>query len=203
MCCMKKITRSKAIKLGLVRYYTGVPCRNGHISERMVRAWKCLQCKREKYKRWKKRHPDKYRQMLEKKMEKTKRLSRYRWFRDRRALYAKEYAQRNREKVKEKKRKYKKTISFRLERKRARFNRRAKIKGTFNSDDILILLYKQQHRCAICKEKGIRKGYDIDHKVALCNGGANSPDNLQLVCRKCHIEKSKKDYLIWKKRRKR
>lgn len=47
------VTRKEAIARGLNRYFTGKPCPKGHLSERMVCDWKCVQCRieyrREKY----------------------------------------------------------------------------------------------------------------------------------------------------------
>ena len=41
---MKIIPRMAAAKLGLNKYYTGKPCRNGHKSERYVLSCTCVQC---------------------------------------------------------------------------------------------------------------------------------------------------------------
>jgi hypothetical protein len=41
------ISRKQAHQLGLRHYYTGVPCRNGHVSVRGIAKWNCLQCDRE------------------------------------------------------------------------------------------------------------------------------------------------------------
>ena len=41
---MKTITRKEAIKEGLVRYYTGKPCKRGHKSERYVSGSACVEC---------------------------------------------------------------------------------------------------------------------------------------------------------------
>lgn len=41
---MQVISREEAKAVGLKRYYTGVPCQNGHDSERYVRNWECLLC---------------------------------------------------------------------------------------------------------------------------------------------------------------
>ena len=45
---MKKISRETAVRLGLKRYFTGVPCIHGHICERLVnkRGSKCVECNR-------------------------------------------------------------------------------------------------------------------------------------------------------------
>jgi len=41
---MEKIPRSEAKALGLPRYYTGRPCKNGHIAERYVAGYTCVEC---------------------------------------------------------------------------------------------------------------------------------------------------------------
>jgi hypothetical protein len=41
----KIITRAKAKARGLKRYFTGKPCCRGHIAERHVNNWACIECK--------------------------------------------------------------------------------------------------------------------------------------------------------------
>ena len=43
----KVVTKEQAIKRGLKRYFTGLPCKNGHISERKVSCGDCLACLRQ------------------------------------------------------------------------------------------------------------------------------------------------------------
>lgn len=45
---MEIINREQAITAGLKKYFTGVPCKNGHISERYVSGYFCLMCLRGK-----------------------------------------------------------------------------------------------------------------------------------------------------------
>jgi 5-methylcytosine-specific restriction protein A len=48
--------------------------------------------------------------------------------------------------------------------------------------------------CVACQAKGkITPGAEIDHKVALVNGGDDNPDNLQTLCKECHREKTAQD----------
>lgn len=44
---MEIISRKEALERGLKRYFTGEPCKYGHVSERFVRSWKCCQCGKE------------------------------------------------------------------------------------------------------------------------------------------------------------
>src|ERR1700733_14200099 len=40
------IPRREARRLGLGHYFTGVACKNGHVSERFTKSKKCLECHR-------------------------------------------------------------------------------------------------------------------------------------------------------------
>lgn len=40
-------TRAEALALGLTRYYTGKPCKYGHVAERSARDKHCVECKRQ------------------------------------------------------------------------------------------------------------------------------------------------------------
>ena len=45
-------------------------------------------------------------------------------------------------------------------------------------------------RCTVCR----RYGNQVDHIRPLhCGGDAWSPDNLQCLCRRCHIEKTRQE----------
>lgn len=43
---MQILTRADAYRLGLKKFYTGHPCRNGHIAERYVSTKGCIECLR-------------------------------------------------------------------------------------------------------------------------------------------------------------
>ena len=45
---LKKISKDSAISKGLKRYFTGIPCNNGHVDERAVKGSKCYQCCRDR-----------------------------------------------------------------------------------------------------------------------------------------------------------
>lgn len=49
------ISRKEALEQGLKFYFTGVPCANGHLCERDVAEWRCLECRRAKATRKRKR----------------------------------------------------------------------------------------------------------------------------------------------------
>jgi 5-methylcytosine-specific restriction endonuclease McrA len=45
--------------------------------------------------------------------------------------------------------------------------------------------------CEECSKKMTLKEMNIDHIIPLCVGGSNEPENLQVLCKKCHFVKSK------------
>ena len=50
-------------------------------------------------------------------------------------------------------------------------------------------------RCHKCKRKlGPADGWDVDHVIALVNGGTDEDDNLAPCCDWCHEEKSGDDW---------
>lgn len=59
---MNAISRGTAHGLGLKRFYTGEPCKRGHLSERWVAGGGCIQCKQENWDRWAARNPEDYAQ---------------------------------------------------------------------------------------------------------------------------------------------
>jgi hypothetical protein len=58
----KIITRSEAKALGLKRYFTGKPCKHGHVSERLVSDWVCTECHSEKRRNWRAANHEKCRE---------------------------------------------------------------------------------------------------------------------------------------------
>lgn len=50
------ISRKEARELGLLRYYTGRPCKRGHFAERWISTAMCVECLNQHNSRWKKEH---------------------------------------------------------------------------------------------------------------------------------------------------
>jgi hypothetical protein len=56
------ITRKEAKEKGINRYFTGIPCKNGHVAERTVSEWKCIECSRLRCKKDRRNHYNKRRE---------------------------------------------------------------------------------------------------------------------------------------------
>lgn len=48
-------------------------------------------------------------------------------------------------------------------------------------------------RCEECGLKLLARRWEIDHIIALTNGGTNDPKNLRLLCEPCHKAKTRTD----------
>ena len=80
-----------------------------------------------------------------------------------------------------------------------RRNRRAKLRainGRHTPEDIQNLFKRQRGQCAVCRV-GVAGCFQVDHVVALKNGGSNGPENLQLLCRSCNQSKHAKDPVVF------
>lgn len=63
--------------------------------------------------------------------------------------------------------------------------------GRHTAADIKTLRTLQKNKCAACGVT-LNGGYHVDHVMPLALGGGNGPDNLQLLCPPCNLEKSAK-----------
>ncbi len=61
-----KIKRIEALRLGLTRYYTGKTCKHGHRAERNTLSGNCSVCARKASRKWKRRNPEKVREISRK-----------------------------------------------------------------------------------------------------------------------------------------
>ena len=198
---MQIISYKEARAKGLKRYFTGNPCKNGHISERMVSHCGCIECAYERTRKWGQENPElklaSYRDWIDRHPEygqqwvKKNRLSRRRttskWYQKnsdlsiKRALeWAKDHPERIRTAVR---------------------NRTAKRKaagGSHTTEEILALLDRQDWKCVSCGAC-LRKKRHIDHIMPLCLGGSNNISNLQGLCPRCNCSKNARHPDEWMK----
>jgi hypothetical protein len=58
----KVISMQQAAKRGLTRYFTGKPCKNGHVAERLVSNGNCIECALIWTARWQRHNWDRVRE---------------------------------------------------------------------------------------------------------------------------------------------
>lgn len=206
------ISRSAARGRELTRYFTGAPCKHGHIAERYTRNGECLTCSANKVRRYREQYRAKCCQRLR---------TSYKKYRVSRLAYARSYYLRNLAKLK---RQSKARATARRARNRKADNeskyawkranpvaarkihslanrkRRAaqRANGSFTRKQIDMLWSKQRGKCAgpLCQAE-LQLHFHIDHIIPIARGGANEIYNIQLLCRRCNQRKSAHDPIEW------
>lgn len=212
------ITRAEARALGLKRYFTGKPCRRGHIAERQVSNLTCMGCtnekqraaypsrdrvaERERLRAWNAANRDKV-NARQREANKT----------PERIAYKAAWYTANRERIAAKRKaepgKYREIniasakawVAANPDRARehgrlhARKRRAQKhgSNGTHTAADLSEILAAQGHRCAYCRANLKRVKKHVDHIKPLALGGSNGRENLQYLCAPCNQSKSAKD----------
>ena len=190
------ITRAEAKALGLKRYFTGKPCKHGHVTERFTISKSCVEC----YNMCQAK-----RRSLPENKEKVRAASRKSYLANREKVlekgrirnatgYNKEYYYKNTDKFIEC---VKAWIKSNPERRKVyRNNRRCSV-GSASKQDIDKIRDAQLQKCAICKTCLKKHGEHIDHIMPLAMGGTGYPANLQLLCPTCNRRKGAKDPIAY------
>lgn len=185
---MKPRSRKEAIRLGLTRYFTGKPCKHGHICDRSAPDGRCRECvrlfqselrKREEFRTRSIKQAAVWRQQNPERARRLDRLS-YERNKEKRIAQAKRWQKLHPE-----------IQAIKNGNRRARL---ANAPGKYTKDDIFRIRKLQGDKCAMPNCRKLLKGKGtIDHIVPLMLGGSNHPRNLQLLCGNCNSQKHTKD----------
>lgn len=191
--------RYTAREAGLIHYFTGKPCRNGHIVARYVSTRRCVQCALNGSGLWRGKNPEFLDHLCRNKklgrdgrwiltsrdLTNERARNRYAENPSKRRLSALLWQVKNPDKVRAK-----------THRRRAR---KINAEGTHTAEDIQRIYKLQNGKCGNCR-RNLSKYYQVDHILALSKGGTNWPRNLQILCKKCNCSKNASDPIDWAQR---
>lgn len=203
---MEVIERKAAKIAGLIHYFTGRPCKHGHIARRQTSDGACLVCKSIRAANL----SDYYRQYRLINSDSANKRAKV-WAdnnRERMLANVTRWSSANPEKVRAAARRWRnnnpelaaeriakwdkenplKKVEYK-HRRRARV-RGATLGGPISTADLTALRLAQNDLCPYCN-KGIGKGH-VDHKDPIARGGPHVLSNLQWTCQRCNQSKSHK-----------
>jgi 5-methylcytosine-specific restriction endonuclease McrA len=213
------LPRAEAKRIGSQTYFTGEPCRRGHLTARPVLSGACRECSRLNLvanrsanpertlatdRAFKERNRDavraadrrRYAADPEKYREKTKRRYREKGEdirRKRREYHAKTYNDEAKAKSAKRSKEWNNKNRDRL---RARLrNQKAARKnapGKHSAEDVAAIMTLQGGKCAYCRRR-IDDKYHVDHITPIARGGGNDRKNLQILCVPCNLSKGARD----------
>jgi len=178
---MQVITRDDAKAQGMTTYFTGKPCRHGHITERFTVNQRCRECAR----------VDSLRRYHADAVERTRKTREYqRQNKDRVLAKHREWIAANKERVRQKEREWEARNPDK--KKVIRINNDAKRRGAPGRITVRqwrSLLREADHKCMAC---GSPDNLTSDHIVPICKGGENRITNLQVLCLDCNRKKHRR-----------
>lgn len=212
------ITRAEALAQGLTHYFTGKPCKRGHVDRRFTRNLTCMSCDREKQRdrQWhvanRERHRELNRESYQRRKDhcaeyrKARRLSDPDWLKrrwqaipvEKRKARKREWYSKNRDHAVEYSRRWELENPDRARENSAEVARRRRARklnagGSHTRAEIKAILEAQGHRCAYCRADLRKSKKHLDHIMPLARGGSNAAANLQWLCAPCNLAKGAKD----------
>jgi len=188
-------SKEKAREIGARHFFTGLPCKKGHVARRYASTGQCADCQREHRRKWAASNPEK---------ERESRITSLRKWAQNNPDLKREYARRSNAKPEvsaNNVRRARRWVEANPERAQeirlvSDRNRRALRRGSsgqHTKEDVAEILRRQKYRCAECGAS-VRKTTErhVDHIMPLSRGGSNGKENLQILCPRCNLRKAAK-----------
>ncbi len=180
---MEVITREEAEKRGLKTYYTGKPCKHGHLSERRVSNVSCIECSRgQDRNRYHDNKEDRLEYFRDRYIEcRDRKLTTSRKWREANPDYQRNYYASNRDRLLEQKREYARANSDKVNAINARY-RASKLQRTPEWADLDLINVFYALAKEMTEETGIP--HHVDHIIPLQGenvSGLHVATNLQVI----------------------
>lgn len=194
------IGRAEATAAGLSHYFTGYPCKRGHLSPRWCENKTCVECDLLRH-RGDPAHKARSRAYYRTNRETVLAQNKAYQVANAAAINAKrsEFRMANKDRINAKIAEWAKANpAKRRAKERAREGRERGAEGTHTWADIEALKVMQNGLCAApgCKAS-LDDGFHVDHVIAISKGGSNWPANLQLLCPPHNQSKAAHDLDDW------
>lgn len=216
---MRLITRVRAIKLGLNRYFVGGVCHRGHVAERYVRKGTCCECVKEnstkwrladparaarRVKEWIKANSERFRRSRHaynmKHAAKKKETDRLKYEADpaSKQKVNRDWYVANPERTKRYRASWRKANPDKVKvYRRTRRARKRGAEGRHTERDLFVQFVVQDSQCNGCGASLLISCTE-DHIIPLSRGGSNWPNNIQLLCLPCNDKKGAKTMEEWR-----
>jgi 5-methylcytosine-specific restriction endonuclease McrA len=206
------VTLADARASNLIRYFTGRPCKRGHIAQRRTKDRSCIGCAQQVYRKTPshKETLRAYRRTLKAKAARRVRdglLDRRAYFHDYRRRPERREAERRRAAAirqtsegRAARQAYRQSDVGKASTRLYNHSRRSRIrnsKGSFTREDYAHLL-RLQKKCHVCRKPFTKADpAELDHIVALADGGLHDRTNIALAHRSCNKSKgARRTHLI-------
>ncbi len=217
------VTRDAAKAAGQPRFFTGKPCKRGHLSQRTTANGGCFACncadalalyhsegpeerahRLANQKAWRDAHREQVR-AEGRQYSREHREQGNAWKAANRAKLKaaeREARKRNPDAYKAIVIRYRETIKGIASVKATTHNRRARmrgVEGAYTAADVRLIGERQKWKCYWCS-KPTKQKYHVDHIKPLSRGGSNWPSNIAIACADCNLSKNAADPIDFARR---
>lgn len=201
------ISMTQARRVGLASYFTGKPCKRGHVTMRYISDRSCVICRALTARAWQRQNRESENERMRRQRAANPAASRAataKWRADNPEIFRKSYSAFRKNNLLKCRAAVARWANLNRQQIRAiahaRRCRQLAAPGRFTAQDIVRIKRQQHSRCAYCRYQLIGTNFHIDHIQPLACGGTNWPRNLQLLCQHCNASKWCLDPIVFARR---